>query len=152
MRTTIDFSPLWRTGIGFDRMLDLLDNVASFEPSDHYPPYNIEKTGEDAYRVTLAVAGFAPDELTVTAQPNLLLVAGRKAEGQAGEFLHHGIATRPFERQFRLADYVKVASARLENGLLTVDLVREVPEAMKPRRIEITSGGDARAIERKKAA
>lgn len=152
MRTAIDFSPLWRTSIGFDRMLDLLEEVANFEPADHFPPYDIEKTGEDAYRITLAVAGFSPDELTITAQSNMLVVAGKKAAAQDGEFLYRGIASRAFERQFRLADFVKVAGARLENGLLTVDLVREVPEAMKPRRIAIASGARANAVTSQKAA
>lgn len=152
MRTTIDFSPLWRSSIGFDRMLNLLDEAARLEPADNYPPYDIEKTGEDAYRITLAVAGFAPSELAVTAQPNLLVVSGKKAEAWSRQLLHQGIAARAFERQFRLADFVQVAGANLEQGLLMIDLVREVPEAMKPRRIEIASGNEPRAVESRQAA
>ena len=152
MRTTIDFSPLWRSSIGFDRMLNLLDEATRFEPADNYPPSDIEKTGENAYRLTLAVAGFAPSELTVTAQPNLLVVSGHKADGQSRELLHQGIAARAFERQFQLAEFVKVVGASLEQGLLTIDLVREVPEAMKPRRIAIASGSAPRAIESRRAA
>ncbi len=152
MRTTIDFSPLWRSSIGFDRMLNLLDEATRFEPADNYPPYNIEKTGEDAYRITLAVAGFAPNELTVTAQPNLLVISGNKAAAEGRQFLHQGIAARAFERQFKLADFVKVARASLEQGLLMIDLVREVPEAMKPRRIAIASSTEPKAIESRQAA
>jgi molecular chaperone IbpA len=152
MRTTIDFSPLWRSSIGFDRMLDLLDEVTRVEPADNYPPYDIEKTGDNAYRLTLAVAGFAPTELTVTAQPNLLVVSGNKAGAEDRQLLHRGIATRAFERQFRLADFVKVVGARLEQGLLMIELAREVPEAMKPRRIAIANGNEPQAIEHQQAA
>jgi molecular chaperone IbpA len=152
MRTTIDFSPLWRSSIGFDRMLNLLDEVTRFEPADNSPPYNIEKTGEDAYRITIAVAGFTPDELTLTAQPNLLVVSGDKADSEAHRYLHRGIAARTFERQFQLAEFVKVVGARLDQGLLMIDLVREVTEAMKPRRIEIANGNEARVIESREAA
>ncbi len=152
MRTMIDFAPLWRSNIGFDRMLELVDEAVRFEPTGNYPPYNIEKTGEDTYRISLAVAGFTPDELMITTQPNLLVVAGKKGEGQGGQFLYQGIAARAFQRQFSLADDVKVVGASLENGLLTIDLVREVPEAMKPRRIEIANGDQRTAIETKQAA
>ncbi len=123
MRTMIDFAPLWRSGIGLDRMLDLVDDAIGFESTGNYPPYNIEKTGEETYRISLAVAGFTPDDLTITTQPNLLVVAGKKGEGQAGQFLYQGIA-----------------------------LVREVPEAMKSRRIEIANGNQPKAIESKQAA
>jgi molecular chaperone IbpA len=152
MRTVFDFSPLWRSSIGFDRMVDLLDEATRFEPSENYPPYNIEKTGEDAYRITLAVAGFTPDELTITAEPNLLAIGGKKAEGQSGEYLYQGIAGGTFEVQFRLADHVKVTGAKLEQGLLVIELVREVPEAMKPRRIAIDGGPALKAVESKHAA
>lgn len=152
MRTTIDFSPLWRSSIGFDRMLKLLDGASHGELADNYPPYNIEKTGEDSYRITLAVAGFNLSELNLVAQPNLLVVAGNKANAKDGHFLHQGIAARSFSRQFRLADFVKVAGARLEQGQLVVDLVREVPEAMKPHRIEIASSGKPEMVERRLAA
>ena len=156
MSTMFDLAPLSRSAIGFDRLFDMLNQAMQFEPADNYPPYNIEKTGEDTYRITLAVAGFSPNELSVTSQPNLLVVVGKKSDnGQnGGQYLYHGIAGRAFERRFNLADYVKVAGAWLENGLLVIDLVREVPEAMKPRRIEITNGGGSqlKAIEGKKAA
>ena len=142
----------WRSSIGFDRVLGLLDEVTRLDASDTYPPYNIEKTGGDAYRITLAVAGFTPDELSITSEADLLTVSGKKAHSQDRQYLHQGIAARAFERQFTLADYVKVLGAKLEQGLLTIDLVREVPEVMKPRRIEIANSGKARAIENKRAA
>jgi molecular chaperone IbpA len=148
----IDFTPLWRSSIGFDGMLDLVDDAIRFEVTGNYPPYNIEKTGEETYRISLAVAGFTPDDLAITAQPNLLVVAGKKGEGQGGQLLYQGIAARAFQRQFGLADDVKAVGASLENGLLTIDLVREVPEAMKPRRIEIANSNQSKAIESKQAA
>jgi molecular chaperone IbpA len=135
----MDFAPLNRSSIGFDRLFEMLDHAMQFEQPDGYPPYNIEKTGEDAYRITLAVAGFTPGELSITSQPNQLIVAGKKAQADNSEYLHQGIAGYPFQREFGLADYVKVASANLSNGMLSIDLVREVPEAMKPRRIEIAN-------------
>lgn len=135
--TTLDFSPLFRSMIGFDRLANALETAYRSEPGG-YPPYNVELQGEDRYRISLAVAGFSADELGIEAKENLLTVAGqRKAAETEGNFLYRGIANRSFERKFQLADYVKVVEARLENGLLHVDLVREVPEAMKPRRIEI---------------
>ena len=152
MRTMIDFTPLWRSSIGFDGMLDLVDDAIRFEVTGNYPPYNIEKTGEETYRISLAVAGFTPDDLAITGQPNLLVVAGKKGEGQGGQLLYQGIAARAFQRQFGLADDVKAVGASLENGLLTIDLVREVPEAMKPRRIEIANSNQSKAIESKQAA
>lgn len=135
---TYDFTPFRRSTVGFDRLFDTLENSARVETVDNYPPFNIEKQGDDAYRVTIAVAGFNADEIEVTAQQNLLVVAGTKRE-EEGErvFLHRGIGTRAFERRFQLADFVQVRRAELENGLLVVDLVREVPEALKPRKIEI---------------
>ena len=150
MRTEFDFSPLFRSTVGFDRMLDLLRHSARGGPEEHhnYPPYDIERTGEDSYRVTLAVAGFRPEELTVTAQQNLLLVAGGRHNGGGGEpqrqVLYRGIAGRAFERRFELADHVKVVGANLADGLLTIELRREVPETMRPRRIEIggANGGN----------
>lgn len=133
-----DFSPYRRSTVGFDRLFDLLEN-AGRNSGDNYPPFNIERRGEDAYRITLAVAGFKPDELDITAQQNLLVVSGRKApEAQDGaQFLHVGIAQRGFERRFELADFVRVENANLEDGLLLIDLVREVPEAMKPKKVAI---------------
>lgn len=135
---TFDFTPFRRSTVGFDRLFEALENSARAEAVDNYPPFNIEKRGDDAYRVTVAVAGFAQDEIEITAQQNLLIVAGRKAE-ETGErvFLHRGIGTRAFERRFELADFVQVRNAALEHGLLVIDLVREVPEALKPRKIEI---------------
>jgi len=138
MRTAYDFSPLFRSSVGFDRVFDLLENAARVQALDNWPPYNIEKADEDRYRITMAVAGFAPDELDLIAQPNLLVVSGQKqTDGNAQRYLHRGIATRSFERRFELADHVKVTGASVADGLLTIELVREVPEEMKPRRIEV---------------
>lgn len=137
-----DLTPYRRSMVGFDRLFDLLENQARLNTGDNYPPFNIEKSGEDAYRITLAVAGFKPADIDITAQQNLLVVTGRKGEEPAaGKMLHMGIAQRGFERRFELADYVRVESANLEDGLLIIDLVREIPDAMKPRKIAI--GGRA---------
>jgi molecular chaperone IbpA len=144
MRTTLDFSPLFRTGIGFDRVFDALDTASRIQPMDHWPPYDIIKVGEDAYRIVMAVAGFDRDELTLTDRPNLLVVSGAKRDSAPDPdvvYLHKGIDERTFERRFELADHVKVASASLEKGLLTIELQREIPEALKPRRIDIQSEG-----------
>jgi molecular chaperone IbpA len=137
---TIDFSPLYRSVVGFDRLADLLD-AASADSATGYPPYNIERTDENAYRVEIAVAGFRPDELDIQVKENLLTVTGRKAanDGQR-TFLHRGLAERNFERRFQLADYVVVTDAQLADGLLSISLKRELPEALKPRRIEIGTG------------
>ena len=133
-----DFTPYRRTMVGFDRLFDLLENHSRLNSGDNYPPFNIERRGEDAYRITLAVAGFKPADIEITAQQNLLVVQGRKGEdAPAGQFLHVGIAQRGFERRFELADYVRVDAANLEDGLLAIDLVREVPEAMKPKKIPV---------------
>jgi molecular chaperone IbpA len=155
MRTSFDFSPLYRSSIGFDRALDLLENASRVQPIDNWPPYDITKTGDDIYRISMAVAGFAQDDLDISAQPNLLIVTGEKNTEASGEFLHRGIANRAFTRRFELADHVKVKGASLVNGLLTIDLEREIPEAMKPRRIPIagSSGTETRqAIEQQQAA
>ena len=158
MRTTLDFSPLFRSGVGFDRVFDALDTATRVRPVDNWPPYDIIKHGEDTYRIVMAVAGFERDELTLTDRPNLLIVSGAKRDAaQDCVYLHKGIAEREFERRFELADHVKVAHAALQNGLLTIELQREVPEALKPRRIEIQSDGSAartsvRQIESSKAA
>ena len=137
-----DFAPYRRSMVGYDRLFDMLENQGRGQSADNYPPFNIEKRGDDAYRITLAVAGFKPRDLDITAQQNLLIVQGRKGEEVAeGQLLHVGIAQRGFERRFELADYVRVAGAELEDGLLVIDLVREVPEAMKPKKIAI--GGRA---------
>jgi molecular chaperone IbpA len=134
-----DLSPLYRSTVGFDRMFSMLDSLTNPDTGQTYPPYNIERTGEDAYRITMAVAGFAENELSIEAKQNSLTVRGEKtdAEQKDREVLYRGIAGRAFERRFQLADYVEVRGAKLENGLLHVDLVREIPEAMKPRSIAI---------------
>ncbi len=133
-----DFTPYRRTMVGFDRLFDLLENQGRFNSGDNYPPFNVERRGEDAYRITLAVAGFKAADIDITAQQNLLVIQGKKAEETASaQFLHVGIAQRGFERRFELADYVRVADANLEDGLLTIDLLREVPETMKPKKIPV---------------
>ncbi|MDY6946194.1 MAG: Hsp20 family protein [Pseudomonadota bacterium] len=137
MRTAFDFSPLFRSTVGFDRVFDLLDNASRVSSFDNWPPYDIVKTGDDQYRVTLAVAGFSDSELNVTQERNLLLVSGDKAGSEETQYLHRGIAGRSFQRRFELADHVRVAGAQLANGLLTIELKREIPEAMKARRIDI---------------
>lgn len=139
MRTAFDFSPLFRSSVGFDRVFDLLDNASRVSPVDNWPPYDITKTADDEYRVTMAVAGFSQDELTVTQERNLLLVSGEKAANADTQYLHRGIAGRSFQRRFELADHVRVVGANLANGLLTVDLKREIPEAYKARKIDIKS-------------
>jgi len=148
-----DFSPLFRSTIGFDRIQQLLDSVPSFdETAASYPPYNIEATGENAYRISMAVAGFGEDDLDIIAKENTLTITG-KAQNQDKDtvYLHRGIAGRSFERRFQLADHIKVKGANLANGLLHVDLEREIPEALKPKTIKIESG-QAKAIENKKKA
>jgi molecular chaperone IbpA len=137
-----DFSPLFRSTIGFDRLTRLVDAATRVDNAAlAYPPYNIEKTGEDAYRLTMSVAGFSPEELDITVQENSLLVTGKaKKEEEKSRYLHCGIARRVFERRFSLADHIKVVGASLQNGMLHVDLVHEVPEAAKPRKIQIGSG------------
>ena len=142
-----DFSPLYRSTVGFDRVFDLLDQATRVEPMTNWPPYNIEKTGEDQYRITMAVAGFSPAEIQLTQQENTLLVVGQKQpESEDRQVLHRGIATRAFKQSFDLADFVKVTNASLDNGLLTIELQREIPEALKPRRIESASGGEQKTI------
>lgn len=140
---TIDFTPLYRSAVGFDRLASLLESAARTSQENGWPPYNIETTGENAYRIEIAVAGFKPDELNIEVKENLLTVTGRKtANDDAGAnrtYLHRGLAERDFERRFQLADYVIVTEAALDNGLLSISLKRELPEALKPRRIEIAS-------------
>ncbi len=132
----LDFTPYRRSTVGFDRLFDMLESQVRQNSGDNYPPFNIEKRGDDNYRITLAVAGFRPGDLDITAQQNLLTVIGKKRDEAAeGEMLHVGIANRGFERRFELADYVRVENADLADGLLVIDLVREVPEAMKPKKI-----------------
>jgi molecular chaperone IbpA len=152
---TFDFSPLFRSTIGFDRLGRMLDQ-ALVDEGVSYPPYNIEKTGEDAYRITMAVAGFGEDDITLVAQENVLNVSGKAkapaATNEGTQFLHRGIAGRAFERRFQLADHIKVVGAQLANGLLHVDLVREVPEAKRPRTIKIESGTAPKTLDAAKAA
>lgn len=144
--TSFDFAPLFRTAIGFDRLARLMDTAVSAADAPSYPPYNIEKTGDDTYRLTMAVAGFRPEELDLVVKDNTLFVSGKVAsEGQKGEMLYRGIAGRAFERKFVLADHIVVDGADVQNGLLHVGLKRVVPEALKPRRIEI-GGGSANAV------
>src|SRR5918995_1402302 len=137
----LDFTPYRRSTVGFDRLFDYLENVSRAE-QDNYPPFDIEKLSDDSYRITLAVAGFRREDIDITAQQNMLIITGRRGENRNrdGNFLHVGIATRAFERRFELADFVRVTSADLRDGLLSIELVREIPEAMKPRRIDISTG------------
>ena len=148
MRTSFDFSPYRRSTVGFDRLFDFLENSGRAEPSDNYPPYDIEKLSDDSYRITLAVAGFSSSDIDLTARQNMLVVIGRKTENRNkdGNFLHMGIATRAFERRFELADFVRVERADMKDGLLSIELLREIPEAMKPRKIDINTG-ESRTIE-----
>jgi molecular chaperone IbpA len=154
---TFDLSPLYRSTVGFDRLFSMLDKTAGFEAASGptYPPYNIERSGENSYRVTIAVAGFSESELAIEAKENSLTVKGEKVrEADTGktELLYQGIAARAFERVFRLADFVEVKAAKLEHGLLHIDLVREVPEAMKPRTVRITTTPNGKVIDTKAAA
>ena len=143
----IDLTPYRRSTIGFDRLFDLLENNARSAGAENYPPFNLERIADDRYRITLVVAGFSRDEIEITAQQNLLLVTGKKDERGNANFLHVGIANRSFERRFELADFVFVEDARLNDGLLVIDLVREVPEAMKPKTIAIKTGAPLAAVE-----
>jgi molecular chaperone IbpA len=148
---TYDFSPLFRSSVGFDRLAQLMDSARDDVPS--YPPYNIERTGEDQYRITMAVAGFAENDIEITAQENALSVVGKQPKDEAPKsLLYRGIAGRPFQRRFELAEYIRVTGASLENGLLHIELVREVPEAVKPRSIKIGSKVEQpKAVEQKAA-
>ena len=148
---TLDLAPLWRSTVGFDRLFDLIDESARWVGEDNYPPYNIERTGEDHYQISLALAGFTPEDIAITAEQNVLTVEGRKADKGEHQYLYQGISARPFRRVFNLADYVQVKGASFEGGLLKIELMREVPEAMKPRRIAINACEDQQ-VEHKKAA
>jgi len=150
--TTLDFSPLFRSTVGFDRLSRLMDAALRNDEVGGYPPYNIEALGENAYRVTMAVAGFSPEDLTITTQENSLIVSGKmKNADENTQYLYRGIAGRAFERRFQLADFIKVTGAKLVNGLLHIELAREVPEAMKPRSIKIETAGNGKVIETKAA-
>jgi molecular chaperone IbpA len=150
MRTTFDFTPLYRSSIGFDRVLDALEAASRVESIDKWPPYNIAKIGEDDYRITMAVAGFTQDDVTATQERNVLVVSGEKTGEEKGQYLHRGINGRAFRRRFELADHLKVSDASLVNGLLTIELKRELPEQMKPRKIAITSAGRLPKLETKR--
>ncbi len=150
--TAFDFSPLFRSTIGFDRLTRLADAAARGDGAATYPPYNIEKTGDESYRLSMAVAGFGAADLDIQVQENALLVTGKaKKEEDSAQYLHRGIARRAFERRFQLADTIKVVGASLDNGMLHVELVREIPEAMKPRTINIATGAQPQTIEQKAA-
>lgn len=145
---SFDPTPLFRASVGFDRIADLIDRMQTVDAGQHtYPPYNIEKTDENAYRISIAVAGFSADELNVEVKENALVISARKAEEEAGRtYLHRGIATRAFERRFHLADHVRVTGAQHLDGMLHIELVREIPEALKPRRIEIGRNASAAQV------
>lgn len=142
MRSAFDFAPYRRSAIGFDRLFDMIENNAASGTQENYPPFDLIQLGENDYRIDLAVAGFKCDEIDITAQQNVLVVAGRKGDGDDQNFIHRGIATRSFERRFALADHIQVRTADLKDGLLSVVLVREIPEAMKPRKIDVGGGAD----------
>ena len=142
MRTNFDFTPFRRATVGFDRLFDLLESGNSFS-GENYPPFDLEQDGEDRYRITLAVAGFRQDEIDITAKQNLLIVSGRKQDQDERKFVHRGIAARSFERRFVLGDYVQVKGAEMKDGLLSIELAREIPDEMKPRKIEIGGGSSA---------
>ena len=144
MRSAFDFSPYRRSTVGFDRLFDMLENTSFGNGGENYPPFDLIKTGENDYRIELAVAGFKPDEIDITAQQNVLVVSGKKkeeSEQEGSDYIYRGIATRSFERRFALADHIQVRGADMKDGLLSIELVREIPEAMKPRKIDI--GGSA---------
>lgn len=150
----VDFSPLYRSTVGFDRLFTMLDSLAQPDGGQTYPPYNIERTGEDAYRISMAVAGFSEDDISIEAHRNVLTVKGEKSEEErqdGSELLYRGIAARSFERRFQLADFVEVVGARMQNGLLHIDLKRNIPDEMRPRRIEIAGASQdgSRQIEAK---
>jgi len=147
---TFDPTPLWRSTVGFEHLFDLLKQPTPWKTEDNHPPYNIERTGGDHYRISLALAGFSPNEVTITAEHNVLTVEGVKSEKPESEYLYQGISAQSFRRVFNLADYVQVKGASFENGLLKIELVREVPDAMKPRRIAINTS--PKTIDHKKAA
>ena len=147
MRSAFDFAPFRRSTVGFDRLFDMLENTSFGNGGENYPPFDLVKTGENEYRIELAVAGFKADEIDITAQQNVLIVSGRKkdeSDDEGSDFIYRGIATRSFERRFALADHIQVRGADLKDGLLSIELVREIPEAMKPKKIEIGGGSEER--------
>jgi len=146
MRSAFDFSPFRRSTVGFDRLFDLLENSAAGQAGETYPPFDLVQLDDNRYRISLAVAGFRQDEIDIQAQQNLLIVSGRKTKEDGAGYIHRGIATTSFERRFGLADHVEVRSADLKDGMLSIELVREIPEAMRPRKISL-SGGDSKSLE-----
>jgi molecular chaperone IbpA len=154
MRTNLDFTPFFRSSIGFDRMFNLLEDTARFGTGQTWPPYDIARSGEDGYRIAIAVPGFSMNDIEITQQPNLLIVAGKAKSGEEADYLHRGIQAGNFELRFELADFVEVTAANLVDGLLTVQLKRELPEAMKPRKISIGASAQApqQQIESRRAA
>ena len=148
---TFDFSPFRRSTVGFDRLFDMLESGPFSQGSEGYPPFDLKQDGEDRYRITLAVAGFAQDEIDITAQQNLLIVSGQKRDEDRGDYIHRGIAARAFEQRFVLGDFVQVKNAELKDGLLSIELEREIPEAMKPRRIAIGGSAKAEQIESRRS-
>lgn len=149
MRSAFDFAPFRRSTVGFDRLFDLLENNAAGQTAENYPPFDLVKLDDNRFRISLAVAGFARDEIDITAQQNVLVVTGKKAEDNGAEYIHRGIANRSFERRFGLADHIQVTAADLRDGLLSIELKREIPEAMKPRKIDIGDTGASQSIEAK---
>jgi molecular chaperone IbpA len=149
MRTNFDLSPFRRSTVGFDRLFEMLENGTSLQTGEGYPPFDLERDGDDRFRITMAVAGFRQEEIDITAQQNLLIVSGRKQEGDEGRYIHRGIAARSFERRFALGDYVQVKNAELRDGLLSIELAREIPEEMKPRKIEIGGSGNRQIDDRR---
>lgn len=153
MRTNLDLTPFRRASVGFDRLFDMIENGISNPVADNYPPFDLEQQRDDCYRITLAVAGFRPDEIDITALQNLLIVSGKKNEQNERSYVHRGITARSFERRFVLGDYVQVRSADMRDGLLSIELAREIPEEMKPRKIEIGGGqGQSRLAGRREPA
>ncbi|HEV2078881.1 MAG TPA: Hsp20 family protein [Allosphingosinicella sp.] len=150
MRTNFDLTPFRRSTVGFDRLFEMLENGTSLQNGEGYPPFDLERDAEDRFRITMAVAGFRQDEIDITAQQNLLVVSGRKQDSDEGRYIHRGIAARSFERRFALGDYVQVKNAELRDGLLSIELAREIPEEMKPRKIEI-GGSENRQIDDKRS-
>jgi molecular chaperone IbpA len=147
MRSNIDFTPFRQATVGFDRLFDLLESSLPSQITDNYPPFDLVQEDDDHYRISLAVAGFGPEDIDVTVNQNLLIVSGRKSQEDQSRYIHRGIAARSFERRFALADYVKVKSADLSDGMLSVELAREIPEEMKPRKIAINGGGNVHQLE-----
>ena len=151
MRSAYDFAPFRRFTVGFDRLFDLLENSASAQTQDNYPPFDLVNVDENRFRISLAVAGFAQNEIDITAQQNQLVVSGKKEDDGGVNYIHRGIANRAFERRFGLADHIKVTGAGLKDGLLSIELIREIPEAMKPRKIEIAGGDQMQTLDAKKS-